>query len=88
MQRVTIELSDVLYAELQSVLDTSIHQSGYGPADFAQEVVENELASRRLRTTTPAAYGARVPRLASTPVAEPEPKEYAIAWPQKAATYE
>ncbi|MGB7554474.1 MAG: hypothetical protein WBM04_08870, partial [Candidatus Korobacteraceae bacterium] len=73
------------YAELQSVLDTSIHQSGYGPADFAQEVVENELASRRLRTTTPGRCGPRI----ATPIEEvEEPEPYRVAWPQKAATYE
>ena len=79
MQRVTIELSDVLYAELQSVLDTSIHQSGYGPADFAQEVVENELASRRLRTTTPGRYG---PRIATPVEGVEEPEPYRVAWPE------
>lgn len=87
MQRVTIELSDVLYDELQTAV-AGIREPGYTPADFAQEIVEGELASRRLRAITPAAYGPRVPRIASTPVAESELKGYAIAWPTKAATYE
>lgn len=53
MQRVTIELSDVLYDELQTAV-ASIRQPGYGPANFAQEIV-----GRRAGIAAPSDHRAR-----------------------------
>ena len=47
MQRVTIALPDALYAELQEAA-TAIDEFGYGPANWAGDLIASELAARRL----------------------------------------
>ena len=45
--QVTITLNDELYRELQSASQAML-EMGYTPARFATEIVESDLASRRL----------------------------------------
>jgi predicted transcriptional regulator len=48
MQRVTLNLSDEMYAELQSVA-SSVHVLGFTPEKWAEEAIESVLATRRLQ---------------------------------------
>ena len=47
MQRVTVNLSDELFAELQSVSEDVLEMC-YSPEKWATEAVESALATRRL----------------------------------------
>ena len=47
MKRIVISLPDALYAELAEV-SSSTRDLTYSPERFAQEIVEADLASRRL----------------------------------------
>ncbi|HET9741751.1 MAG TPA: hypothetical protein VFQ00_03285 [Terriglobales bacterium] len=47
MRQIMITLPDALYGELEAVA-ASTEEFCYSPERWAQEVVENELASRRL----------------------------------------
>lgn len=79
MRIVTIELDDVLYAELEAAA-RAIQSKGFGPAQFAEECVESVLASRRLPRFT---------RLESRPRMTDEdvrdPLEYRVHLPEMRA---
>ena len=68
MRKVTIALPDALYAELQEAA-TAIDEYGYGPANWAGDLIASELAARRLPRVTRQApdHGPRIK------AAEPEP---------------
>lgn len=65
--KITIELPDQLYSDL-AVLSRG-HDQGYGPENYAADLVCSELASRRLACTpgkteshfVPAEYRVRLP---------------------------
>ena len=59
MRRVSISLPDVLYAELTEVA-AATGVRGFGPANWAGELVASELAARRLPYVTPGRCGGRV----------------------------
>lgn len=58
MREIRISLAPALYAELAEVAST-MNEPGFGPARCAQEILESELAARRLRRVAPPKYGAR-----------------------------
>lgn len=51
MRRITIVLCDELYSELEAV--AAGHEMTFTPATWAQELIESELASRRIRVRVP-----------------------------------
>jgi len=57
MKTITIELSDGLYAELETA-SAEAHETRFRAEDWAQEAVQSALAARRLPRVT-AARGAR-----------------------------
>jgi hypothetical protein len=60
MPRVTITLSDELFAELERV-SAGANDLGFGPETWAQEAVESALATRRLPGVSQGRYGGRAP---------------------------
>ncbi len=78
MRRVTFSLPDELYSDLQE-LAAATREHGYGPAQFAGDVVAAELASRRLSRVTLGSHGARI----GIPEADAEPEGHRILWPEK-----
>lgn len=48
--KITIELSDALYSDLERVAKDQ-HETGYGPQQWASDLLASELASRRLVVT-------------------------------------
>ena len=59
MRRVSISLPDALYAELAEIA-AATGERGYGPANWAGDLVSSELASRRLPKVKPGRYGGRI----------------------------
>jgi hypothetical protein len=47
MRKITLVLSDALYAELETA-SAGARELGFGPEKWAQEVLESALATRRL----------------------------------------
>lgn len=74
MRRVSIALPDALYRELQQAA-AMMDEPGYGPVNFATDVLASELASRRLPKVTQGAYGPRI--MAERPA---EPEAHRISW--------
>jgi hypothetical protein len=58
MKTLTIELPDLLYAELETA-SAEAHETRFRAEDWAQECVQSALAARRLPRVTAAARGAR-----------------------------
>ncbi len=61
MQRITIELPESLYAELETVAKACEGGNNFGPAQWASELVASELAARRLPNVEPGRNGGRAP---------------------------
>lgn len=79
MPKVSINLPTELFRELKTAA-ASMCEVGYGPANFATDVLASELASRRLPRVTQGRNGARV-------IETSKPAEmvtHRIAWPQSA----
>jgi len=56
---IRLSLAPALYAELAEMA-AKFNEPGFGPARCAQEILESELAARRLqRIETPRGYGGR-----------------------------
>ena len=58
-RNIRIQLPGALYSELAEVA-AKFNEPGFGPARCAQEILESELATRRLqKIETPRGYGGR-----------------------------
>jgi hypothetical protein len=79
MRKVSISLPNELYAELQAAAE-SMQEPGYGPVNFATDVLASELASRRLPKVTQGRYGARV--IEAKPAEHTEPVPYRLLVPE------
>ena len=75
--QIKISLNDVLYAELQEV-SRATGEQGYGPADWASDLIASELAARRLPRVTPGRNGGRHQG------ADVEPITHRVVWPESA----
>jgi hypothetical protein len=72
MPRVVISLPDLLYAELTEVARQT-EEFGYGPNQWATDLIASELAARRLPRVAPGRCGAQIK------TREPEP--YRVSLP-------
>lgn len=76
MRRVIIKLPDALYADLAEVA-TKTEDAGYGPAQWAADLVTSELAAGRLAKMPEPRCGARINT-------EKQPERYCLVLPEKA----
>lgn len=83
MRQIVLNLPDALYLELE-VVSARVREHGYGPTQWAQEVIEADLASRRLPKVALGVYGARIgtPEVVEAEEAD-EPEGYPVRWPEE-----
>ena len=84
MRKIVLILPDALYSELETA-SAGIHEMGFGPQRFAQEILEADLATRRLPRVPPSVQCGRhnhscAGRETEELVAEPEP--YRVLCPE------